>query len=134
LWIGSQPRPRAAGHFDVIVLCAEELQNIPLQGAHVVKAPLDDYKPTAREVQTALSAARTVHILRKRGKRVLVTCAQGVNRSSLVAALALMADGMPAETAVHRIRALRKPPNGMTPLTNPYFVELLNTIEGRRAA
>jgi hypothetical protein len=69
LWIGSQPRPRAAGHFDVIVLCAEELQNIPLQGAHVVKAPLDDYKPTAREVQTALSAARTVHILRKRGNR-----------------------------------------------------------------
>jgi protein-tyrosine phosphatase len=120
----------------VVVLCAKELQNLRFPAkVHVIKAPLDDGPPpTATELRMAISAARTVHHFRKKGKRVLVTCAQGVNRSSFVAALALMLDGRPPNMAIHAIRENRKPPIGMTPLSNRHFVAELERLGRRRYA
>ena len=132
LWVGSYPQvPGTCGYFDVVVLCAVELQTADLPGCHVVKAPLDDAKPTPKELQTAVSAARTVHEFRRRGKRVLVTCAQGVNRSAFVAAMALMLAGDSAHQAISRIREFRKPPIGMTPLSNTHFVAVLHRMGQR---
>lgn len=132
LWIGSYPRvPETCGYFDVVVLCAVEKQSVNLPGCHIVKAPLDDDKPTQRELQTAVSAARTVHEFRRRGKRVLVTCAQGVNRSSFVAAMAMMLAGDSASQAISKIREFRKPPIGMTPLSNTHFVAVLHRMGQR---
>lgn len=135
LWVGSYPEneqgPAVCQHFNAVVLCAEELQELPFSCSrlHIVKVPIDDAKPSPREIQTAVSAAKTVHALRKKGKRVLVTCAQGVNRSSLVAAMALMLDGDSAKVAIHRIRELRKPPIGLTPLFNSHFTDLLLRLD-----
>lgn len=133
LWIGSYPRvPETRNHFDAVVLCAQELQELPYSGVHVVKAPMDDATPTARELKTAVSAAQTVHALRKRDKRVLVTCAQGVNRSGFVTALAMMLEGYNPEDALYCIRKYRHPPIGMMPLSNPAFVQVLTRL-GRNA-
>ena len=43
----------------------------------------------------------------KRGKKVLIRCQAGLNRSSLVTALVLMEDGMSARDAIDLIRAKR---------------------------
>jgi protein-tyrosine phosphatase len=133
LWVGSYPTQQSVcRYFDTVVLCAYEHQTVPFTGCHIVKAPLDDAVPTQSEVHTAISAARTVHAMRQREKRVLVTCAQGVNRSALVAAMALMLDGWPAPLAVHQIREYRKPPIGMKPLSNQHFTKLLERLDRRR--
>ena len=140
LWIGSKPSAEDCRDFNTVVLCAQELQHIKLPGCHVVHAPLDDSgpPPTQREVRVALSAGRTVHALRKRRKNVLVTCQMGVNRSSLVAALALLYDGMPADKAIRLIRSKRHPRNiDMMPLSNPHFVQLIRrsgAARGRQRA
>jgi hypothetical protein len=139
LWIGGYPadkedRPiqEVCGYFDVVVLCAVELQDLKFP-CHVVKAPLDDAKPTPKEIQTALSAARTINVMRKRGKRVLVTCAAGVNRSAFIAALALMMAGDSAQMAISKIREHRRPPIGLTPLSNVHFVSVLKHLGMRPA-
>ncbi len=134
LWIGSKPTAEACKHFDTVVLCAQELQHIKLPGCHVVHAPLDDSgpPPTKREVRTALSAGRTVHRRLKQGKNVLVTCQMGVNRSSLVAAIALLLDGMPADKAIRLIRRKRHPRIDMVPLSNPHFVQLIKRLGAAR--
>jgi hypothetical protein len=45
----------------------------------------------------------------RRGDRVLVRCMGGINRSSLVAALAMVKMGWPPEAAINRIREVRSP-------------------------
>ncbi len=40
---------------------------------------------------------------------MLVTCNQGLNRSGLIVALAMVLDGLSADAAIERVRALRKP-------------------------
>ncbi len=132
LWVGSTPAPEVCKHFDAIVLAAAEKQHLVLRGCHIVKAPLDDAEPTQREINTAVSAARTVHVLRKRGKKVLVTCNAGVNRSSLIAALALILAGNAPAQAIRQVRTKRKPPIGMIPLSNPYFERLIYRL-GRKS-
>lgn len=126
LWIGSYPKdPRTCDIFDVIVLCASEKQTLPYACDNVIRVPLEDDKPTASEVALALRAANAVNKLRRSGKRVLVTCAQGVNRSSWVAAMAMIKTGTRPWKAIFDIREHRKPPIGMTPLCNPHFTEIL---------
>jgi len=127
LWMGSRPSPAACKVFDVIVLAAEEHQP-DLPDVHVVRAPIDDAKPTPREVELALRAAKVVNLQRRKGRRVLVSCYMGVNRSGLVTALALMLNGSSAQSAIRRIRAARKV-DGYTPLSNPHFVALLKHLE-----
>jgi protein-tyrosine phosphatase len=67
------------------------------------------------------------------GKRVLVTCHMGINRSASVAALSLMQlERLPAGIAIERVRSARGPHVPMTPLCNSSFVEALHFFERKR--
>jgi len=112
---GSAPPPGARIPFDVIVLAAEEYQP-ELPGYEVMHVPLDDGPPPSAQDRARIrTAAREIARKVRAGKRVLVTCWQGRNRSGVLAGLALVELGLPRDRAVRRIRAYR---NG---LTNPYF-------------
>jgi protein-tyrosine phosphatase len=109
-----------------------EYQDLSLP-CKVIHAPLDDSVPTKSDIAVALSAARQVQALRRRGAKVLVTCAQGRNRSALIAALALMMDGATAKQAAHLILERRvHTPLGMKPLSNMAFIEVLKEYESAR--
>lgn len=131
LWIGSYPGPSVTlrHSFDVIVLCALERQALDTD-IDVIRIPFDDAPRMPPELlQRILPVAAHISGLRGAGKRVLVTCQAGVNRSSFVAALSLMMSGAPAQDAIRLIRARRKPRNGMIPLCNPAFVQALKRYE-----
>ena len=130
LWMGAAPRHADLALFDAVVLCAATLQHLDVPNP--ILAPLDDAVPTKAELRIALNAARRVHALTEDGKRVLVTCRLGVNRSGLVCALALMLRGMKARRAVRLIRSRRRPQSGHTPLCNDAFVAALLDLEARR--
>lgn len=98
LWQGSFPRLLSAieAGFDMVVLCAEErLKGRPpneytQNGLYVVEAPfLDTGYPTDEELKIAHWAADKVIRAVKAGKKVLVTCQAGLNRSGLVNAIAI---------------------------------------------
>ncbi len=130
LWVGRVPPPylRRVG-FDVVALCAEEHQSIPVDIARI-SVPLRDAELTRPEFARAIYAAKKISDLRRHGQRVLVTCAMGVNRSAFVAALSLMQlDDLSAARAIHRIRRLRGPYTRIMPLSNPSFVEALRRFE-----
>jgi protein-tyrosine phosphatase len=130
---GSYPRPPEAvwGKFDALVLCAEELQpkiRIP-SGKKLFRFPIDDdiYRPVPKQVGVlAHQLARQLATLLRANKKVLITCAQGVNRSGLIAALALMyAYRMSAAQAIAMLRDKRKVGGGIYPLMNPMFEHFL---------
>ena len=123
LWQGSFPEPGSTLHrcgFDVLVLCAEELQppSSLYHDLEVIHAGLDDGVGTPSLERTARRAAAQVIEALRAGKRVLVTCAQGRNRSGLVVGLALKE--LMDRDVVDFVQ--RRRPNA---LTNPYFAELL---------
>jgi hypothetical protein len=97
LWQGSVPPGgtilKEKG-FDVVVLCADDFQFLDqpdrYPGLEVLRCPYDDYHELpdhqlAMIVDTAFQVAKHV----RAGKKVLVTCAAGLNRSGLVTGLAL---------------------------------------------
>ncbi len=91
LWVGAAPYDsRPIDGVDAAFVVARERQAFRSWAPVVEHVALDDAIPSAREVVMAREAARRVHRLRMQGQRVLVMCNQGVNRFSLVAALALM--------------------------------------------
>lgn len=120
---GSAPPSNAQLPFDVIVLAAKEYQDqgpkarVTLPGYEIIRAPLDDSGPPPTLVEKAIirRSAREVAQRVRAGKRVLVTCIQGRNRSGVIAGLALVELGLSPANVVERIRALR---DG---LANPYF-------------
>ena len=94
-----------------LVLCAVELQpdESALPGIEVLRCPYVDVDDpmglsTLRMVEQAATAvARRV----SRKQRTLVTCAQGLNRSGLVAGLALVLSGMEPNAAIALLREKR---------------------------
>ncbi len=117
---GSAPPPGVRLPFDVIVLAAEEYQpNLP--GYEVLHVPLDDSgpPPTAHERRLIRENAPRIARRVRAGKRVLVTCRQGRNRSGVLAGLALVELGLPSHEAARRIQLFR---NG---LTNPHFLKIV---------
>ena len=64
----------------------------------------------------------------KSGKKVLVRCQAGYNRSGICVALTLMKDGYTAQEAIDLIRARRSP----YALCNQNFVEYLRSQEGSK--
>lgn len=135
LWQGSIP-PQGGlldrAGFDVLVLAAEEHQP-PAErfpGVRVVHAPLDDDLRGMSRSHRRLwrSASREIAAALCHGKRVLVTCAAGRNRSGVLNAEALKQLGMPASAAVLLVKASR--PNA---LTNKAFVRMLLDRPPRRS-
>ena len=115
---GAAPPPGVELPFDVIVLAAMEYQP-EMPGFDVIHAPLDDAKPTPAERARIRAVAGEVAQQIRSGRRVLVTCRQGRNRSGVIAGLALVQLGIPSVEAAWRIRRIR---NG---LTNPHFFEMV---------
>lgn len=123
---GSEPprgtKLRRAG-FDVVVLCAMEIQppSSAFVGVEVLHYGIDDGPVTPMLWTRANRAAKAVARRIRAGKRVLVTCAMGRNRSGLVVALALRElTGRSGARIVRHVRSLRA-----NALTNPHFERAL---------
>jgi len=141
LWQGGAPpygTAVAEGGFDVLVLCAREIQppSVYFPDVQVIHAPNDDHPAfghlTKNKLQTAISAARRVASAVQEGKKVLVTCAAGLNRSGLVTSIALhMLYGWPGSQCIQTVRANRGSVNGMIPLSNDEFARALDNLTGQ---
>jgi len=115
----------------VLALCAIELQPpaTNFTGVQVLRCPLHDtYDPLTADERVMLQRIAT-HLAAavRGGKKVLVSCAQGINRSGLLTALTLRElTGMSGLDAVRLIR--RKRPGA---LSNESFVALLEALPGK---
>lgn len=135
IWQGGKPpcgdAVRRAG-FHVLVLCAEEHQPTSKEFEPgpliLIHCPLDDTESLLREHWIrAHRAAELVSHAVQRGKRVLVTCQAGLNRSGLVSALALRdLTGMAGERAAKMVQKARS-----RALRNQHFVSLLEKLPAR---
>lgn len=126
LWIGSHPLTLgpccdehdrharrgdalARAGFEVVVLCAEEWQP-DLPGVEVIHAGFDDDHSGLDEAQVNIAkraAAKTARRI-SQGRKTLVSCWAGRNRSGLVSALALAAtSGIHPQEAGELIRSKR---------------------------
>lgn len=129
LYVGSKPPPGRHA-FDVIVLAAEEYQPHATRfpGSQVIHVPFDDApwrRMRSEEIAGAVRAGEAVARHLRAGRRVLVSCALGLNRSALVAAIAMHdVYGMGADEIIARIRRAR----GEWALSNPNFEKLLRTV------
>lgn len=118
--------------FDIIVLCAQEWQpklEFPPnnKAKYAISVPFDDnLRPISNRVKAAVaSASDTIAEEHKNGRRVLVTCFAGRNRSGLVTGLTLMKRfGLTGESAIAEIKARR----GDQALTNPVFTNYLKSL------
>jgi len=135
LWVGNIPtyHEHVSRNFDAVVLAAKEHQDVIPEGLHknlhIIQAPMADSKPSTAEKAEALKAALKVHEHNAKGHKVLVTCAAGVNRSALIAALAQVIGGVPAQKAIDRIRKHRMPASGSMPLFNQHFVKFIHEVD-----
>lgn len=131
LFVGSKPDKTDAverAGFKVLVLCAREYQPRSVEfGFHgscrVLHAPIDDARLSPLEVMTVRSAANDVARAVADKRKTLVTCQMGLNRSALVAALAMLRlrPNLSASACIRVIRARRN----KEALFNAYFVNLI---------
>lgn len=133
LWIGSAPtHGMDMPDFDVLVLCAEEFQPDRTQFHGVtIRCPIPDAVLDNSQLARALIAAKATAEGLAVGRRVLVTCMAGLNRSAFVAALALgRLTRKGADEVISIVRTRRHP----QALSNQYFVTILRHIlsNGRR--
>lgn len=141
LWQGGATDVMSGVRYDLIVLCAEEFQpeahlivrerfpNDTRPEPKVLYAPNDDSENplTRAQLTIAIGASRVVAKSFREGKKVLVSCMQGRNRSGLVTALALhRLYGMAGERCRGYIRA--RIPHA---LTNPSFNKFLDSLKAR---
>ena len=77
----------------------------------------------APDRDTLVALADLVRSMRASGKRVLVHCAAGMNRSGLLSAASLIREGWSADDAMDAVRTAR---HGA--LNNPEFVDLLRRL------
>lgn len=130
LWVGGRPPfDRDLPDFDLLVLCAEELQPKELSFHGVVfRCPLPDATLDIQQLTTAVMAARAVGDALLQGSRVLVTCAMGLNRSAFVASMAIArATRMTAPDIIALLRSKRGP----LALSNAYFRACLSRLVRR---
>jgi len=129
LYQGSMPQPgddlKRCG-FDLLVLAAQEYQpeERMFHGVRVLHAPMDDATLSSGEWIQAVRVARQVAQAVRRGKTVLVTCAQGRNRSGLIVAVTLhLLTGESGGRIIRGIQARRR-----NALTNESFVRRLEQL------
>jgi hypothetical protein len=131
LWQGGVP-PKGEGArragFGVVVFCAKEHQytSRDYPGAAVIRAPLDDSGPPITELEWTIAQAAGIEVAKRlrAGTKCLVTCAQGINRSGLVNAVAIYdLTGIPGNRVIDIIRSRRPGALG-----NKSFVEKIRTL------
>lgn len=132
LWIGGHDynvgydgfqdiRPAYPGAaFDVVVSMYHRPGHEPAPQVDHFEYLFPDSELNPSVLQTAVEAACTVASRHRKGDSVLVRCQAGLNRSSLVAGLAMIDLGYSGEDAVQLIRARRSPS-----LCNDDYAELL---------
>lgn len=129
LWIGSTPPlDRDLPTVDILVLCAAEVQpdHLAFHG-QIIRCPISDAPLDPSELELVLKTSVAVARSIVEGRRVLVTCSKGRNRSALVVALALhQLTTMSGEQIVAHIRKTR----GTTALRNRWFVAKILEIVG----
>lgn len=119
--------------FDIIVLCAQEWQpkmEFPSndKSKYAVSVPFDDnLRPISQRVQKSIaSASDMLAEEHKNGRKILVTCFAGRNRSGLVTGLTLMKRfGLTGESAIAEVKERR----GEHALTNPVFTNYLKSLK-----
>ena len=90
-------------------------------GVKELRLPFRDDYQINFDVNAMFSIVRDAHYDWSSGKRVLVRCQAGQNRSGLVMALILMRDGKSADEAIEVVRTHRN----FGALNNPAFVDWL---------
>ena len=135
IWQGDRYCSLTLGsRFDVVVCCESDFQ--PPNGYYgpntkIVYAPNHDDKLSPQAIQIATRAGREIAYAYSQGRKILVICHEGRNRSGLVTALGLHMfygiTGKRAADIVIRRRISSKDPA----LTNPYFMEYLNKLPKR---
>jgi protein-tyrosine phosphatase len=134
---GSYPglKGKAFDHADILVLCAEEFQAKNLKapaGKAIVRLGFDDdiYRPIPPEAGKIFHEhAKHLGAAALAGRRIMITCAMGLNRSGLMTALTLMHGyRMSANDAINLIRARRD----KECLCNPMFEQWLRSHDRRR--
>lgn len=129
LWIGAKPPlDKEIPKVDVLVLCAAEIQPdaLAFKGT-VVRCPIPDGGLDGKQIRLVMQTAVAVAKAIIAGKRVLVTCHLGLNRSALVVALALyQLTTMDAAQIVEHIRRHRS----MSALSNTHFVTIIERVVG----
>lgn len=115
VWQAGYPQP--GEHWDAVIDL--DGNQPPLEDvACYVRWPIVDGPPPEHAVLVALSGL--VADLQRCGKRVLIHCAGGMNRSGLLVAAALVRNGMSVEEAIELIQTRR--PGA---LSNRQFVQHL---------
>ncbi|HEY2220504.1 protein-tyrosine phosphatase family protein [Actinomycetospora sp.] len=118
LWQSGHPEP--GEHWDAVFdLSGEEP---PLEDVEFYVHWLIEDGP-APDLDTLVALADLVRSMRAAGKRVLVHCAAGINRSGLLAAASLIREGTDPDDAIATVRAARA-----GALNNPEFVEALRAM------
>lgn len=112
LWQGSNPPQgpalRALG-FNTLALCAREHQypSEMYPGLRVLKVPMDDSAWVP--VEEAQAAARVLADEHRVGRKILVVCNMGLNRSGLVTALTLWhLSGRPGVECLWQVQSRRE--------------------------
>lgn len=133
IWVGSAPEPGYyGGRFDVIVLTSLEYQPpaYGFPGVIVRRFPFNDTgRPSDEDWREAWRAASAVAHDVSVGRRVLISCNMGRNRSALVAALAIhMLTGMSGARAGRIVRDRRTDLFGVRALSNDAFRGMLRSL------
>lgn len=137
LYQGSRPPQGAvlAQHgFGMVVLTAAEHQPEtarffgPIEVVHA--GYHDELRPAPADIAKARYAASRVAAALATGKRVLVTCHMGLNRSGLVSALSLYMLGEGKLTGRDAVVIVQSGRPGA--LSNRAFVAMLETLPGRQ--
>ena len=118
LWQSGSPQP--GEHWDAVIDLHGDAP--PLEDVEFYVHWLIEDGP-APDHSTLVALADLVRDLRKAGKRVLVHCAAGINRSGLLAAASLIREGYDADDAIETVRAART-----GALNNPEFVKALRAM------
>ncbi len=132
LWVGGKPPFDRDLPFDLLVLCAQELQpeHVALQPPKfVLRVPLPDSTLTRHELRRALLGGQAVARALTQGQRVLVTCYAGLNRSALVASLGI---GLVTRMKPDEIIELMRSRRSELALSNEHFVDVIRRFVGRR--
>jgi len=128
IWQGSYPQGGdflKRRNFQVLALCAKELQTPEkYSGISIYLCPMNDAELTEDEAGRARQAALRLADCWRRGDRLLITCAAGLNRSGLVSALTIRQIlDCTGEEAVEQVRS-----NRHRSLFNPSFVGYLTAL------
>lgn len=115
--------------FDVVVSMYHRLGHEPVAGTDHTEILFADSQVSPEVLARAAEGACKVADALREGKKVLVRCQAGLNRSSFVAGLALLDLGFSGEDAVQVIRARRSP----WALCNESYAEILKSPEAREA-